>query len=165
MHNESDWFFSGAIAVTYVNNLTCIYTHFVKKKITEIFEIIDSIPHGNVACCLGTLKKIGLGKLIDPERSRKRDLIIAMIVARIINPAVLLATVRGLNRDTGSSSLGKILNLAHANSNECYEALDWLLSKQEEIENKLARKHLTEGELILYDLTSTPDRGNSLFLG
>ncbi len=126
-----------------------------KKEIINDFEIIRSWPHGHVATVLGTLKKIGLSQLIAKEKSRKRDLVIAMIVARIINPASKLATVRGLNGETGSSSLGKILSLEKADSDECYEALDWLVSKQEEIENRLAEKHLTEGSLILYDLTST----------
>ena len=125
------------------------------QKITNIWEIIRSLPHGHVAAVLGTLKKIGLSQIIAKEKSRKRDLIIAMIVSRIINPTSKLATVRGINRATASSSLGKILNLEKADSDECYEALDWLISKPEEIENQLAKKHLTEGSLILYDLTST----------
>ena len=126
-----------------------------KKDIINSFEIIRSLPHGHVAAVLGTLKKIGLSQLIAKEKSRKRDLVIAMIVARIINPGSKLATVRGLNGETCSSSLGKILNLEKADSDECYEALDWLVSKQEQIEKQLAEKHLSEGSLILYDLTST----------
>ena len=78
-----------------------------------------------------------------------------MIIARIINPKSKLATARGLNSETASSSLGKILSLEEASSDECYETLDWLTSRQEKIENQLAEKHLIEGALVLYDLTST----------
>ena len=75
-----------------------------KKEVVDIFEIIRSLPHGHVAGVLGTLKKIGLPQIIAPEKSRKRDLVIGMIVARIINPASKLATVRGLNKETCCSS-------------------------------------------------------------
>ena len=78
-----------------------------------------------------------------------------MIVARIINPASKLATARGFDESTCSSSIGKVLGVEKASPNELYEALDYLLSKQTKIELKLAEKHLTEGSLILYDVTST----------
>jgi transposase len=124
-------------------------------------EIIRSLPHGHVSAVLKTLKKLGLDKLIDGEKSRARSLVEAMIVARIINPASKLATARGFDEDTCTSSIGKVLGIEKASSNELYEALDYLLSKQTKIETKLAQKHLTDGSLILYDVTSTYVEGEN----
>jgi len=84
---------------------------------------------------------------------------------RIINPKSKLATARGFNREICSNSLGEILNLEKANENELYDALDWLLNKQERIENKLASKHLESGALVLYDVTSTYLEGKGCELG
>jgi transposase len=124
-------------------------------QLPENLEIIRSLPHGHVSAILKTLKKLGLDKIIDGEKSRERSLIEAMIVARIINPASKLATARGFDEDTCTSSIGKVLGIEKAHSNELYEALDYLLSKQTKIESKLAQKHLKDGSLILYDVTST----------
>ena len=131
------------------------------EQLPEDLEVIRSLPHGNVSAVLKILKKLGLDKLIDGEKSRKRSLVEAMIVARIINPASKLATARGFDEDTCNSSIGKVLGVEQASANELYEALDYLLSKQTKIETKLAKKHLTDGSLILYDVTSTYVEGNN----
>ena len=131
------------------------------EQLPEDLEVIRSLPHGNVSAVLKTLKKLGLDKLIDGEKSRKRSLVEAMIVARIINPASKLATARGFDEDTCNSSIGKVLGVEKASSNELYESLDYLLSKQTKIETKLAQKHLTDGSLILYDVTSTYVEGEN----
>ncbi len=131
------------------------------EELNAILQVARSLPHGHVAVILNTIKQLQIDKIIDPEKSRQRNLILAMIAARIINPAVLLATVRGFHVYTASSSIGKILGIEKATANELYEALDWLIVRQENIEKKIAQKHLQEGSLILYDLTSTYVEGNS----
>jgi hypothetical protein len=99
-------------------------------------------------------QKLGLDKIISEKSSRIRNLVVAMIVARIINPKSKLATARGFNSETYSQSLGQLLDLEKADEDELYNALDWLLEKQEKIEKHLALKHLESGTLVLYDVTS-----------
>ena len=117
--------------------------------------VTRSLPHGHVAATLGTLRSVGIESLLSPVPSRQRDLVCAMIVARIFQPSSKLALARGLDLDTASSSLGELLNLAHADEDDLYQAMDWLLEKQSSVESHLARKHLADGSLVLYDLTST----------
>lgn len=131
------------------------------ENLEQAFSIERSRPHGHVAAVLGTLKKLELDKLICQEKSRERQLVTAMIVARIIDPRSKLATVRGLNPDTCFSTLGEILGVSHATEDELYAGMDWLLQRQPEIENSLAKKHLREGTLILYDVSSTYFEGTS----
>lgn len=131
----------------------------------ERFEIIRSLPHGHVAAVLGTVRKLGLERLLHSRRSRERDLVVAMLVARILEPASKLATARSLSKDTLTLSLGECLGVEDANEDELYAALDWLLSRQPAIEKKLAKRHLQEGSLVLYDLTSTWLEGRSCTLG
>jgi len=121
------------------------------------WEILRTFPHGHVAAVLGTLKKLGLETILSSRLSRERSLVIAMIVARIIQPASKLATARALQEETATSSLGLELGLGQEriDEQELYAALDWLIQRQSRIENKLARQHLSEGTLILYDVTSS----------
>jgi transposase len=125
------------------------------ENLSESFSVERSLPHGHVAAVLGTIKKLSLHNLIAPENSRKRALVLAMIVARILDPRSKLATARGLNSETCCSSLSELLGLEKADEDELYEAMDWLVSRQESIENELAKIHLTEGGLVLYDVSST----------
>ena len=127
----------------------------INEAINDNFEIIRSIPHGHVCLILETIKKLKLDTIISAKSSGYRDLIMAMITARIINPTSKLATARGFNNETCSNSLGELLNLKNVNENELYSALDWLLKHQDKIEDKLAKIHLEEGSLVLYDVTST----------
>jgi hypothetical protein len=117
-------------------------------------EIVRALPHGHVAAALGIARRIGLDRLVSGPQ-RKRDLILALIVARLIEPAAKLATARALDEDTASTALGAALGLGAVGVNEIYEALDWLGGQQDRIEAKLARRHLAGGTLVLYDLTST----------
>lgn len=126
-----------------------------QEEFPDICRVLRSLPHGHVAAVLGTINKLGLPQLIEEKKSRKRDLIVAMIVSRIINPSSKLATARGVRAETANSSLGEILGLSKSDKDEYYEAIDWLLSKQVDLENKLASRYLESGSLILYDLTST----------
>ena len=119
----------------------------------EAFQIELSCPHGHVAAVLGTLRALGLERLVAPKRSRSRDLVVAMIVARILDPRSKLATAQGF--DQHSSTLGEVLGVATADEDELYAAMDWLLARQSAIEDALARRHLVEGTLVLYDVTST----------
>ena len=112
-----------------------------------------------------TISRLGLSKIISPHASRKKNLVIAMIIARIINPKSKLATARGFNYQTCSHSLGELLNLETANENELDDAVDWLLDNQSKIEDKLAKKHLTNGSLVLYDVTDSYLEGAKCELG
>lgn len=123
--------------------------------VDEAFTIVRSLPHGHVAAVLGALRKLGLERILDRKPGRERDLVVAMIAARILDPASKLATVRGLEAETASSSLGAALHLGAVGEDELYQAMDWLLERQEAIEKQLARRHLEHGSLVLYDLTST----------
>jgi len=121
----------------------------------DSFAIARSRPHGHVAAVLGCLRNLELDSILDPVPSRHRELVIAMIVARIIEPASKLATARGLHADTLHHSLGEVLQLDSADETELYEAMDWLLPRQARIEQQLAHRQLSDGGLVLYDLTST----------
>ena len=135
-----------------------------QEKLPELCTVLRSLPHGHVAAVLGTINKLGIEQLIEPKKSRSRDLVLAMIVSRIIKPASKLATARGIRIETANSSLGELLGLSRGDRNEYYEALDWLLSKQIDVENSLASRHLKNGALILYDLTSTYVEGTKCSL-
>jgi hypothetical protein len=110
-----------------------------------------SLPHGNVVAVLGTLRRLGLDLLLDRSSSRQRDLCVGMIVARLLAPGSKLATSRGW----GQSTLGAVLGIEDADEDELYAAMDWLLERQERIERRLAQRHLEEGGIVLYDLSSS----------
>lgn len=131
----------------------------------QAFDIVRSRPHGHVAAVLGTLHRLQLDRLIEKQSSRQRDLVLAMIVARVLEPASKLATSRALHPDTRSSTLGELLQIDSVNEDELYQAMDWLLPQQERIERALAKRHLAEGCLVLYDLTSTYFEGRHCPLG
>jgi hypothetical protein len=114
-----------------------------------------ALPHGHVAAALGALRKIGLDRVLGPQNNRCRDLVIAMIVMRLIAPASKLATARMLDPATASTSLGAVLELGGVDENELYTALDWLGERQEHVEKTFARKHLHDGTLVLYDVSSS----------
>lgn len=121
----------------------------------DALQITRSLPHGHVAAALGTLRRIGLEQTLARTHSFERDLVCAMIVARILAPGSKLATARSLAEQTASSSLAAILELNHIDEDHLYDAMDWLLKRQPHIEDKLAQRHLQEGSLVLYDVTST----------
>jgi Transposase DDE domain len=121
----------------------------------DAFEVIRSRPHGHVAAVVGTARKLGLPTLVAAQRSRPRDLVEALIAARVLDPCSKLATARALQTATEESSLGESLDVADADEDALYQAMDWLLTRQARVEQALARRHLTDGGLILYDVTST----------
>jgi hypothetical protein len=128
--------------------------------VDECFEIVRSLPHGHVAATLGVLRNLGLDKLLGSRRCRERDLVMAMIVARIVEPGSKLATGRAVHRDTAHSTLGELLDVEDAETDELYAAMDWLLPRQDRIEAALAQRHL-HGTLVLYDVTSTYFEGRT----
>src|SRR6476620_8241332 len=115
----------------------------------------DPLPHGHVAAVLGTLRRIGLDRILGPDGNRCRDLVIAMVAARLAEPTSKLATAKALSPDTASSSLGEILGLGAVDEDELYTALDWLGERQAAVEAALARRHLRDGTLVLYDVSSS----------
>jgi transposase len=117
----------------------------------DAFAIERSLPAGHVAAALAMARRLELARLIDREPSRERDLVMAMICQRVIAPASKLATARLL----GLSTLADELSLTGVDEDELYGALDWLVARQEKIEARLARRHLAEGELVLYDVSSS----------
>jgi hypothetical protein len=121
----------------------------------DAFTVIRSLPHGHVAAALGTARKIGLDRILGPGSDRCRDLILALLVGRIIDPASKLAAARALSPATAASSLGEVLGLGEVDEDELYHALDWLLERQPTIEATLAKRHLTNGTLVLYDVSSS----------
>jgi transposase len=131
----------------------------------DSFLISRSLPHGHAAAVLGCLHNLQLDSILDPVPSRQRDLVIAMIVARILDPVSKLATARGLHSDTLHSSLGELLHVDSADESELYQAMDWLLPRQSRIEQELAKRRLSNGGLVLYDLTSTYFEGRHCPLG
>jgi len=121
----------------------------------EAFTITRSLPHGHVGAALGTAHRIGLDRILGPDGNRCRDLVLAMIVGRILDPASKLAAARALSPATATSSLGTVLGLGEVDEDELYAALDWLLERQPAIETALARRHLKNGTLVLYDVSSS----------
>jgi hypothetical protein len=128
-------------------------------------EVSRSLSHGHVAAALGTIEELGLDQLIDPARSRQRDLVAAMITAAVIDGSSKLATARGLRAETAASSLGEVLGLGSCDEDDLYAAMDWLLPRQEAIEDALAARHLAGGMLVLYDVSSAAFEGRTCPLG
>lgn len=119
------------------------------------FEILRSLPHGHVAAVLGTLRQIGLDRILGSQPSVERTLVVAMIVMRILRPGSKLATSRRVSSESTCCSLGLELAIEHVSEREFYQAMDWLLQRQGRIEAKLAKKHLRDGTLVLYDVSSS----------
>ena len=126
----------------------------------DAFTVTRSLPHGHVALALGTARKIGLDGIIGPVGNRCRDLVLAMLIARIVDPGSKLAAARALSPDTATSSLGTILGLGEVGEAELYTALDWLGERQPAIEAALAKRHLKNGTLVLYDVSSSYMEGS-----
>jgi hypothetical protein len=119
-----------------------------------------SLPHGHVAAALGTVRQIALDRLLlstaqDEQSRRHRDLVVGLIVDRLVAPRSKLGFVRAVNGETATSSLGEVLGLGRVAEREVYAALDWLGLQQSRIESGLARRHLKDGTLVLYDVSSS----------
>jgi transposase len=123
----------------------------------EAFVVERTIPHGHVEAVLGTIRKLGLDSIITSKRCRERDLVVAMIAERLIQPCSKLATTRFWHTTT----LAEELNVSDADEDDLYDAMDWGLARQDSIEKKLAARHLSEGSLVLYDVTSSYYEGRT----
>ena len=126
---------------------------------TNAFEIVEngSPAHGHVDAVTTAMRRLGFSQLISSRRSRERDLVVAMVVARILEPKSKLATTLWWEDTT----LPETLEVSDANEKDLYDAMDWLLERQNRIENKLASRHLKSNALALYDLTSSYFEGET----
>ena len=124
-------------------------------RLDQEIQVVRSLPHGHVAAVVGTMRSSGLTALLGSRRTRERDLQEALIAHRLLSPGSKLALSRALSPETATSTLGEVLGVAGATEDELYEALDALLSCQEKIETALAQKHLQDGTLVLYDVSSS----------
>lgn len=137
---------------------------FVKRRLSgeldadaprSSFEIVRSLPHGNVAAVLQTAKQLGLEELLASRPCRERELIMALVVARVLSPRSKLSTTTALMTETAKHTLAGELSLGDVDVHELYAAMDWLGTRQTRVENKLAKKHLKDGHLVLFDVSSS----------
>jgi Transposase DDE domain len=123
----------------------------------DAFVIERSLPHGHVAALLAMARRLGLDRLLAARPCRERDLVLAMILERLLHPASKLATTRLWH----ATSLAAELAVADADVDELYGAMDWLLARQDRIEQALARRHLGVGAPVFYDVTSSYYEGRT----
>ena len=123
----------------------------------DAFTIERSLPHGHVDALLAMTRRLGLDRLIAPKRSPERDRVLAMVVQRLLHPASKLATPRRWHTTT----LAQELDLGDADEDALYEAMDWLLARQERIERRLAQRHLHEGAPVFADVSGSYDEGRT----
>ena len=130
-------------------------------SVEDAFEVERSLPAGHVNAALVMARRLELAKLIDRSPSRERDLCMAMILGRVICPGSKLGTVRTLSQSTLASELG----VQSADEDDLYAAMDWLLKRQNQVEDRLAARHLRDGEMVLYDVSSSYFEGRTCPLG
>jgi transposase len=123
----------------------------------QAFEVVRSRAHGHVQAAALAMQRLGLAAVIAPQPSRQRDLVLAMVASRIVQPDTKLATTRRWH----CSTLAEDFGVADATEDDLYAAMDWLLARQDSIEQKLAARHLREGALVLYDLSSSYFEGST----
>jgi transposase len=127
----------------------------------DAFTIERSRPHGHVAAVVGAIKKLGVDRLLASRRSPERDRAVALIVSRVLAPDSKLATARALDAHSATSTLGEMLGLETVEADDLYAAMDWLEARQAKIEKALAKRHLHDGTLVLYDVSSSYFEGRS----
>jgi hypothetical protein len=120
--------------------------------IEDSLEVVRSQHHGHVEAVRAAMRRLGFEKLIDANKSRERDLVVAMVAGRIIAPEASKLAMAGAWADT---TLGDDLGVADAHEDALYAAMDWLIERQEAVEKRLAKRHLKHGGLVLFDLTSS----------
>ncbi len=121
----------------------------------EQVELAFVRPHGHVAAVVGTMRALGLDRIFATRKSREKDLAMALVAGRVLHAGSKLSLSGLLAEGTRSSTLGQVLGVEGADENELYAAMDWLVARQEKIEDALAAKHLTNGCLVLYDVSSS----------
>jgi hypothetical protein len=127
----------------------------------DAFTIERSRPHGHVAAVVGTIQKLGVDRLLAARHSPERDRAVALIAARLLSPDSKLATARALDAHSATSTLGEMLGLETVEAEDLYAAMDWLAARQAKIEKALARRHLHDGTLVLYDVSSSYFEGRT----
>ena len=127
------------------------------RPIAQCFEITASRSHGQVQAIIVAMQRLGFASLIAAKPGRERDLVLAMVAARILAPSPKLATTRWWHTTTLADDCG----VADASEDDLYAAMDWLLQRQERIQKKLAARHLHAGGLVLYDLSSSYFEGTT----
>ena len=127
----------------------------------DAFTIERSRPHGHVAAVIGTIKKLGVDRSLASRRTPDRDRAVALIAARVLAPDSKLATARALDANSATSTLGEMLGLGTVEAEDLYAAMDWLEARQAKIEKALAKRHLHDGTLVLYDVSSSYFEGRS----
>jgi len=135
--------------------------HASSVPLQDQFGIERSLPHGPVAAVLGTLRGIGLHTALERKSGEERALVMALIAGRILFPGSKLALSRHLSPATATSTLGEELGLGEVDEHDLYDAMRWLLERQEKIEGRLAKEHMAEDTAVLYDLTSTYYEGST----
>ncbi len=140
-----------------VESLRQVLRGEVVVSVDEVFSVERSLPHGHVQAVLVAIRQLGFDRLISPRRCRERDLVLAMLVEQLIHPCSKLATTRVWHTTT----LAEELSVQDADEDELYEAMDWLLAQQGRIEKGLAKRHLHEGGLVLYDVSSSYYEGHN----
>ncbi|MCY4674940.1 MAG: hypothetical protein OXD43_14470 [Bacteroidetes bacterium] len=125
------------------------------KSVKEALTIRSNPPHGHVAAVLGMMNQLHLPELIAPKNSRFRRLVLGMIAARVIKPASKLSTSAMLDVHTASTTLNEELGLKRVDEDDLYDAMDELLKRKTNIECRLAKRHLRQGSMVLYDVTSS----------
>ena len=164
---RESWREDGKVRKRTLANLSCLSSEVIEglkvllrggvavPSAAELFVVDRTLPHGHVAAVLGSARGCGASVWFGSAPHELGPLLLAMLVARVIEPASKLATHRQLQDDTASTSLGRVLGVGQCSADELYLALDWLHDAQPAIERRLARQHLAGATLVLYDLTST----------
>lgn len=146
-----------SLSASQIAAIRCVLAGHDMQPVAQSFEISASRPHGHVQAVAATMQRLNLASLLGAKPSPERDRVLAMIAARIVAPHTKLATTRWWHTTTLAEDFG----VTEANENDLYAAMDWLLSRQEAIQTKLAARHLREGGLVLYDLSSSYFEGTT----
>ncbi len=146
-----------SLSASQIAAIRCVLAGHDMQPVAQSFEISASRPHGHVQAVAATMQRLNLASLLGAKPSPERERVLAMIAARIVAPHTKLATTRWWHTTTLAEGFG----VTEANENDLYAAMDWLLSRQEAIQTKLAARHLREGGLVLYDLSSSYFEGTT----
>lgn len=146
-----------SLSASQIAAIRCVLAGHDMQPVAQSFEISASRPHGHVQAVAATMQRLNLASLLGAKPSPERERVLAMIAARIVAPHTKLATTRWWHTTTLAEDFG----VTEANENDLYAAMDWLLSRQEAIQTKLAARHLREGGLVLYDLSSSYFEGTT----
>ena len=129
--------------------------------IAGAMELAEARPHGHVAAVVGTMRELGFSRLFATRKSREKDLAMALVAGRVLQAGSKLSLSRALGEGNRASTLAQVLGVEGADENELYAAMDWLVARQDKIEDALAMRHLGSGCLVLYDVSSSYFEGKT----